>query len=76
MSDIDRQRRMERAERRQAVVARVKADPSPENIAALHRLHAEHVREEGDLAAAARAEERARRAEALPDHRLTDGSHQ
>jgi hypothetical protein len=58
-------RRIERATETLAAVARAKVDPSPENIAALHRLHAEHRREDGDLAGAARAEERATRAEAM-----------
>ena len=59
------QRRVARAKETQAALALVTADPSPENVAALHRLHAEHQREDGDLEGAARAEARAKRTEAL-----------
>jgi len=58
------QRRIERARETQAAIAQVQADPSLENVAALHRLHASHLREDGDLAGAERAEARAKRAEA------------
>jgi hypothetical protein len=57
------QRRIERAEETKAAIARVQADPSPDNIAALHRLHAQHLREDGDPEGASRAEERAKHAE-------------
>jgi hypothetical protein len=59
------QRLMLRVKETQVALAQVKVDPSPENVAALHRLHAEHLREDGDPAGAARAEERAKRAEAM-----------
>lgn len=60
------QRRIERAKETQAALARVNADPSSENIAALHRLHAEHLRQDGDLERAAQAVARAEHAEAVP----------
>jgi hypothetical protein len=62
------QRRIERAEETQAALAKVNADPSPENVAALHRVHAKHLREDGDLEGAARAELRAKHAEAKAEH--------
>jgi hypothetical protein len=70
------QRRIERAEETKAALARIKADPSPENIAAFHRLHAEDLREDGDPERAARAEERAKHAESMiqrPLRLLADG---
>jgi hypothetical protein len=72
-------RRIRRARETQAALARVNADPSPENIAALHRVHARHLREDGDLAGAAQADARAQHAQAMvqrPDTALTvDDSH-
>jgi hypothetical protein len=67
MGDVAAQprRRIERAKETQAAIARVQANPSPENIAALHRLHAQHLREMGDLERAALAEERAKRVEPI-----------
>jgi hypothetical protein len=59
------QRRIERSRETQAALANVNADPSPENVAALHRVHARHLREDGDLEGAARAEIRAKHAEAM-----------
>jgi len=56
-------RRIERARETQAAVALLRRDPSLENVAALHRLHAEHLREDDDPESAARAEARAKRAE-------------
>jgi hypothetical protein len=57
-------KRIERAQETRDAVAKVQADPSPENIAALHRLHAAHLREGGDLGGAEQAEARAKRVEA------------
>jgi hypothetical protein len=57
-------RRIARARETQAMLARVRADPSPANVAALHRLHADHLREDGDHGGAERAESRAERARA------------
>jgi hypothetical protein len=57
-------RRIKRSQETLAAIERLRSDASPENAAALHRLHAEHLREDGDPAGAARAEERAKRAEA------------
>ena len=65
MRDNETKRRIERAQETQAAVARVRDDPSPGNIAALHRVHASHLREDGDPAGAARAEARALRAEKI-----------
>jgi hypothetical protein len=59
------ERTKERAQETQALLAQVTADPSPENLAALHRLHAEHLREGGDLEGSARAEARAKHAESM-----------
>jgi hypothetical protein len=55
--------RIQRARETQAALAKTMADPSPENAAALHRLHARHLLEDGDLAGATQAEIRAKRAE-------------
>ena len=55
--------RIRRAKETQAAAALVLENPSWENVAALHRLHARHLLEEGDPAGAARAEARAERAE-------------
>jgi hypothetical protein len=60
-------RRIERAQETQAAFARAKADPSRENLAALHRLHAEHLQEDGDLEGAARAEKSAKHAESMTE---------
>jgi hypothetical protein len=65
MRDPVAQRRIERARETQAAVARRKADPGPESLAALHRLHAEHLKEGGDLEGAARAEARAEHVESM-----------
>jgi hypothetical protein len=61
MHDETRERQIKRAEETQAVLARIDQDPSPENIVALHRLHAAHLREAGDLVRAERSEARAQR---------------
>ena len=63
MGDDEIQHRIRRAKETQAATALVLADPSRENIAALHRLHAAHLSEDGDPVAAARAEARAERVE-------------
>jgi hypothetical protein len=44
---------------------RISREPSPENIVALHELHARHMHELGDEEAAVRALERAERARRL-----------
>jgi len=62
-------RRIERAQETEAALAELEVDPGLENVAALHRLHARHLREDGDLEGAARAEERAERVEALIQRR-------
>jgi hypothetical protein len=59
------QKRIERARETQAALAKLNVDPSPENVAALHRVHAKHLREDGDLARARQADLRAKRAEAM-----------
>jgi hypothetical protein len=63
MSEEETARRIRQARETQAALARIAADSSPENIAAMHRLHADHLRESGDLAGAAEAEARAERVE-------------
>ena len=72
MAEDSSARRIRHARETRAAVARITADRSPENIAALHRLHADHLRENGDLAGAAEADARAERvlasASALEDH--------
>jgi hypothetical protein len=60
-------RRIERAKETQAAFALAKTDPSPENIAALHRLHAEHLREDGNVEGATTAEARAKNAESMTE---------
>jgi hypothetical protein len=57
------QTRIERARETQAALVQLRIDPSPKNRAALHRLHASHLLEDGDPAGATRAELRAERAE-------------
>ena len=57
-------RRIRHAQETLAALARVEADRSAENIAALHMLHARHLRETGDIAGAMEAEARAARAQA------------
>jgi hypothetical protein len=57
-------RRIRQARETQAAVARITADRSAENVTALHRLHARHLRENGDPEGAAEAEARALRVEA------------
>jgi len=59
------QRRIERARETLAALATLNADPTPENVAELHRVHAKHLREDGDLERAARAEDRAKHAETM-----------
>lgn len=59
----DRLKRIRRARETRAAIERLRADPSPENEAAFHRLHAQHLREHGDLEGAAQADTRAERAE-------------
>ena len=58
-----KERRIQRAHETQVALARLEEDPSPENVAALHRLHAVHLREDGDLVGAKKAEARAMNAE-------------
>lgn len=55
--------RIKRARETRAAVDRIRTDPSPENEAALHRLHARHLRVHRDFAGAVRAEARAKQAE-------------
>lgn len=62
---MDSKQRIERARETQAALERVRARPSPDNAAALHRLHAQHLREDGDLTAAAEAEARATHVESI-----------
>ena len=64
MSEKTTEKRIRQARETRAAIARVEADPSPENIAGLHRLHAAHLREDGDGAGAAEADARAERVEA------------
>jgi hypothetical protein len=65
MSEKPTTRRIRQARETQAALARIEADRSPENVAAMHRLHARHLRENGDAVGAAEAEARAARVEAL-----------
>jgi hypothetical protein len=65
------QKRIEHAKKTQAALARVENHPSPENLAALHRLHTEHLREDGDHEGAARAEARAKHAESMTQRPTT-----
>jgi hypothetical protein len=58
-------KRIERYEETKAAVARAQRERTPESAAALHRVHARHLEENGDLAGADRAMERAERALAL-----------
>jgi hypothetical protein len=67
------QRRIKRARETQAALAKINVDPSPENVAALHRVHAKHLREDGDREGAARAEARAKHAEATLQRPATAG---
>jgi hypothetical protein len=64
MSEDSTARRIRQARETRAALARIEADQSRVNIAALHRLHARHLRENGDLAGAAEAETRAARVQA------------
>jgi hypothetical protein len=64
----DPTRRIERARETRAALDRFELDPSLESIAALHSLHAEHLREDGDLQGAAEAEARAKRVESMPGY--------
>jgi hypothetical protein len=57
-------RRIRQARETRAALARINANRSSQNIAALHRIHARHLRENGDPAGAAEAEARAERVEA------------
>jgi hypothetical protein len=57
--------RIQRAKETQTALAKALADPSPENAAALHRVHAKHLLEDGDLDGATQAEVRAKHAEAV-----------
>lgn len=61
MPEEPSERRIRQARETQAALDRIKADRSPENVAALHRLHARHLGENGDLAGAAEADARAER---------------
>jgi len=65
MSEDSTRRRIRQARETRAALARIEADRSRENIAAYHRLHARHLRENGDPARAAEAVARAERVEAL-----------
>ena len=64
MPEDRHERRSRRAKETQDALTQVQIDPSPENVAALHRLHADHQREDGNLAGAEDAEARAKRVEA------------
>ena len=55
------ERRIRHARETQAALNRIMADRSPENVAALHRLLARHLREDGDHARAVEADARAER---------------
>jgi len=55
--------RIARARETHAALEEIRASPNPENIAALHRLHAKHLREDGDHDRATKADARAKRAE-------------
>ena len=63
-AERDRLRRIRRARQTRAVIEQLRSEPSAENEAAFHRLHAQHLRERGDLEGAAQAEARATYAEA------------
>lgn len=58
-------RRIRHAKETIAALEQVWHEPTPANVAALHELHASHLRETGDEAAAARADERAEHARQL-----------
>lgn len=64
MTEDEPARRIRQARETQDALARIESDRSSENIAALHRLHARHLRENGDPAGATQADARAERAEA------------
>lgn len=64
MAESEIERRLRRSQETIAAVGRVRVNPTPENAAALHRLHAAHLREDGDLDGAVEAEARADRADA------------
>ena len=57
--------RIQRARETLAVLDRLFRERSAESIAALHELHASHLRELGDESGAARAEQRAAHTRAL-----------
>jgi hypothetical protein len=67
-------RRIRHARQTAAALERVLCDPTPANIAALHELHAHHLRELGDEAGAARAVERAKNARRLAAPRYSSPS--
>jgi hypothetical protein len=58
--------RMRHAQETVAALRRLSGERSAANIAALHELHARHLRELGDQDGAARAERRALRVRQLP----------
>jgi sulfite oxidase len=56
------ERRIRHAKETNAALRRFRVEPTNANVVALHELHATHLRETGDEEAAARADDRARRA--------------
>jgi hypothetical protein len=62
--------RLRRAKETLAMMQVLTVDPSHQNVAAFHDLHARHLRELGDYERAARADERAK-AERARHHGLT-----
>jgi hypothetical protein len=69
------QGRIRRARETAAVLERVLREPTPENIVALHELHALHSRELGDKDAAARADERSDHARQPRAHATSSARH-
>jgi hypothetical protein len=59
-----RARRIRHARETTAALERVRSDPTPDNVVALHELHARHLCELGDEESGARAAERADRVRA------------
>lgn len=62
--------RIRRARETLAILDQLLREPNAQNVAALHELHARHLREQGDDEGAARADERAARARSRA-HRAT-----
>jgi hypothetical protein len=61
-------RRIERDDEAQTATDRVRANPTRANFAALHRVHADHLREDGEHASAAQADARAEHLENTEHH--------